>query len=119
MIIPCPVDGFTEQTADNKPVYFLDVPDEWLGKHLSVRDTAVTGLANGEAAGMPIEFKTFAISLALADNWNLPGVTGKMESVDFNMLNLSIMAWVNYTVWGSFNRCFNVPKNSSPPLPNG
>ncbi len=109
MRIDCPISGYDTRGDDGETVYFVVIPDEWLGLHAVKRDEAFAEL--DKLSDLPDAYRTFAVSLALADDWNLPGMTGKLN-YDFSEMSLKIIAWVGHAVWGSFARCFVIPKNS-------
>lgn len=91
---------------------FVVLPPRWLGEHAKRRDEAIEAARkyNSET------FTSFAVSLALCENWNLPGLDGKPEAWDFSKLPLQLIAWVNDEVLSDFGRCFIVPKGLSQPL---
>ncbi len=107
MRIDCPIPGYNERNDDGEAVYFVVIPDEWMGRHAVKRDDAFMEL---DKMDLPAAFRTFGVSLALAEDWNLPGMKGKLN-YDFNEMSLKIMAWVGHAVWGSFTRCYEIPKN--------
>ena len=93
------------------PVHYIELPDEWLGKHAKRHDDAA-------AAGseLPATWRDFAVAMALLDDWNLPGVAKNSELWDFAELGLPLMIWVKTAVLQSYYRCYEIPKNSLPPL---
>ena len=86
---------------------FVELPDEWLGKHISIREEAADSARN---AGLKGEIAEFAVSLALAENFDLPGLSGKPEKWDFSELPLNVIAWVVTLVTADFNNCYSIPK---------
>ena len=107
-IISCPIPGY-DDVEDGKPQYYVGLPDTWLGKHAVVRDAAIE-----TAKGQGIDndsLATFAVSLALADDFRLPGLDGKPDNWDFGELSLELISWVNFAVYASFNRDFTVKKS--------
>lgn len=100
------------------PEAWVELPDEWLGRHIGKRDEAV---ANAIDRG--IESSTliqFAIALALAENWGgIPGLDGPPEKWDFAQVPAEIIGWLNRVIVGSYDECFQVPKASSSQSPNG
>jgi len=107
MRIDCPINGYDERNDDGESVYFVVIPDEWLGLHAVMRDETFAEL---DKVHLPPAYRTFAVSLALADDYNLPGMSGKF-SYDFSKLSLRVIAWVSNVSWGGFVRCYEVPKN--------
>jgi len=88
--------------------YYVTLPPRWLGRHAGIKEEAVEA---GEAEKLNDTLLTFAVSLALADDYKLPGLDGKPENWDFDELALDVVTWVNYVVWRSFNKDFTVKKN--------
>ena len=105
---PCPIPDFNGANDDGDPDYYVTNPARWLGKHAIVKDEAI---AKGEAAGLESIGLTLAVSLALAEDFRLPGLDGKPENWDFAELPLELITWVNFVVWGSFHKDFTVKKN--------
>ncbi len=95
---------------------WIELPDEWLGKHAARRDEAVES-ANEQ--GLIGTLSTFAVSLALLDSWDLPGLNGPPEKWDFEALPLSIITWVNGATITPFLVASTFPLLSSMPLLNG
>lgn len=93
---------------DGEPVYYLDLPDEWLGDHAARRD-AVIEQTDGKGLGDTL--RTFMISLALCDGWNLPGLSMKdVQDGNVKPVSLELIAWVNAVVQRSYGAAANVPK---------
>jgi len=107
-LYPCPIPGYDGLKDDDSPVYFVELPDKWLGKHTIVKDAA---LDSADTQGFNNTYTTFAVSLALTDNFVLPGLEGKPETWDFGELDLELITWVNHVVWGSFNADFTLKKS--------
>ena len=106
--VKCPLTGHKKR--------WIELPDRWLGRHAQIRDEAAKKAAEaelGDALG------TFAVSIALLDNWSLPGLEGNPELWDFTEMDLEIIAWVIAETMPSYHDCWNVPKVSSSPLPDG
>ena len=95
---------------------FIVMPDRWKGEHAQRRDEA---LEQAVTKRMGNTLSSFAIAMALLDDWKLPGLNGNPEKWDFSEVELPIIAWVTDEVLGSYRRCFQVPKNSASPLPDG
>jgi len=89
---------------------WIELPDEWLGKHAALRDEAVES-ANEQGLGGTLG--NFAVSLALLDNWSLPGLNGPPEKWDFESLPLSIITWVNGATITPFLAASTFPQLSS------
>src|SRR3990167_1755996 len=107
-LIPCPLPGCTG--ADNdRPRYFLALPDEWVGHHAHNRDQAA--ITARERKMLPT-LTNFAIAMALLEDWSLPGMNGNPEKWDFMAVKLEVIAWVSDEVLRDFGRCFVIPKNS-------
>jgi hypothetical protein len=106
--IPCPW-----------PLYagaWLDLPDEWLGKHALAYDEA---LDKAREAGLSRIATNFALSLALLDNWELPGIGGNPDGWQFAELPLPLIGWIIAAVLEDYNQCWQVPKNSYRPSQTG
>ncbi len=95
---------------------WIELPDEWLGKHATRRDEAVES-ANEQ--GLSGTLGNFAVSLALLDNWSLPGLNGPADKWDFEKLPLSIITWVNGATITPFLAASSFPLLSSMPLLTG
>lgn len=112
--IACPFPEYDDVTRDGEPVYYLDLPDAWLGLH-AVRRDAVIEQTDGKGLGDTL--RTFMISLALCDGWNLPDLS--MQDVkDGNVkpVSLELIAWANAVVQRSYTAAANVPKGLPAPL---
>ena len=94
---------------------FIELPDIWLGIHADRRDETIDKI--GDQYGRTLQ--TFGISLALLDDWLLPGLNGNPEKWDFKELDLKMIAWVSSYVMGDFLKCWAVPKESPPQLQAG
>jgi hypothetical protein len=100
-IIPCPLPEYPDAS--------ITLPDRWLGLHAERRDEAIEQL-DKVAKYKGGVLRNFAVSLALLDDWSLPGLSGKPDKWDFKQIDLDLIAWVNETVLSSFGLCFVVPK---------
>lgn len=110
-IFPCPVPGFDGRTQDDIPEYYVTLPAQWLGEHTAVYDAAVERIKD---RGYSNAVATFIVSLALTDDFMLPGLNGKLtgdnEGDKSNRMSLDVIAWVNEVVHASYMDCFNVKK---------
>jgi hypothetical protein len=88
---------------------WIELPDEWVGDHARRRDKAYTEIPDGTG----VTESNFMLALALLDNWQLPGLTGRIESWDFAQIPLPLIAWVSQVTLTDYNRCFQVKKNYS------
>ena len=104
----CPIPDYDGVNDDGDPDYYITLPPRWLGSHAMAKDEAVD---SGEKAGLKGVILTFAVSLALAEDYKLPGLDGKPDNWDFSLLDLELITWTNFIVWGSFNRDLTVKKN--------
>jgi hypothetical protein len=88
--------------------YWIELPDEWLGRHANRRDEVLSKLPaeTGQTES------NFAVAMALLDDWVLPGLNGNPEKWDFSQLSLNMIAWVSQATIGDFNQCWVVKKNS-------
>lgn len=84
---------------------WIELPDEWLGEHLLRRDQV---LAKTSTTGI---VKNFTLAIALLENWDLPGLTGKPDKWDVAKLPAAIIVWVASVVTADFAQVFEVPKN--------
>ncbi len=97
---------------------FIELPDEWLGIHAERRDEAVDAAEKRGVKGAVLV--QFAIALNLLDDWGeIPGLDGPPEKWRFHEVPLEIIGWINLVVITEFAECFEVPKKSSEPSPNG
>jgi len=85
---------------------WVELPDKWLGKHAARRDEAISASAKYDSPTL----MRFAVSMALLEDWSMPGFDGNPEKWDFTLLDLPLIAWVSAVVMDDFNRCFVVPK---------
>lgn len=115
-IIPCPLDGLETTTDTGEPVYFIGLPDYWLGRHAQREAEAREKLKD---AGLPGIVSNFAICMALLDDWNLPGLGSNPEAWDMGVIRLDVMIWVSFYVTNSYNRASNVPKDYWLPSQDG
>lgn len=108
--ILCPLPEYGEETESGEWAsdYFVVVPDRWLVRHAVRRDEVLDKW--GDELGNTDGLK-FAISMALADDWNLPGLGGNPENWDFSEFDLEIARWVNSVIFDSFAACWYVKKN--------
>ena len=88
--------------------YWIELPDVWRGSHAQRRDEVIA--QQGERYGATL--LDFAISMALLDDWNVPGMSGNPDRWDTADFPLTLIAWVNQTVLLSFLACWTFPKNS-------
>ena len=102
-----------EYPTDDFPNAWVDLPDTWQGLHAERRDNAA------RQGNMGTTLTGFAVSLALADDWSLPGLNGNPENWNFEEIDLRLIAWLNQVVVGDFAKCFIVPKASPSPLRDG
>ena len=119
--VPCPVPGYDMVNEQGKPVYYVTVPDEWLGMHSEAFWNAQQAISEQKAT-VPPRYQELIYSLALADYYRLPMLEGKPEnwqSEIFRKFPLEVMAWVNYLLVNDYLRCFEVKKNWLRPSPNG
>lgn len=100
--VQCPIKG--------KEDYWIDLPDEWLGRHASLNDAAVD--ASNEK-GLGTTERSFASALAMLDDFALPGLNGNPDKWDFEVLPLSIISWVNGQVIPPFLAVMRFPQLSS------
>lgn len=103
----CPHEGYE--------AYYIELPDEWLGEHSYRYEEASSKVEDKWNATI----RTFSVSLALLEDWRLPGLEGNPESWDFAKMPLSIIGWVNGIVIRSYMDCFIVPKGSPSLSQNG
>lgn len=116
--IPCPVPGYDQTGDDGQPLYYVTVPDEWKGEHARAFWNSTESLA-ANSKRFPPFVERFLHSLALADDYNLPGLTGKPENWDYDKLPLKIMYWAVHFIYNSYMDCFTVKKNWLMPSSNG
>lgn len=108
--IGCPVPEFDDTDKQGNPVYWIQLPDRWLGAHADRKDEAVAKASEAELGNT---LTTFAACLSLLDSWNLPGLpNGQIDGEGIRNLDLTVIGWVNRTVWPDYQSCFAVPKNS-------
>lgn len=100
--------GRSDEAGEWQSDYFVTRPAKWLGRHSIRRDEVV------EKAGANLgtsDVLKFAISMALLDDWHLPGLHGNPENWDFSDMDLQVILWVNREIFDSFQACYVVKKN--------
>lgn len=110
------VDALVEdgQIEEGTPVW-IDLPSRFMGQHQADRDGAVELSTKYNSPTLT----RFAMSLLCLDSYSLPGLHGKMENWDFTKLDLQVILWVNQEVQDVYEALYIIPKNYSPPSPNG
>lgn len=98
------------------PNAFIELPDRWLGRHATRYAEAIEASKRERLTGRVLDF---SVSLALLDNWSLPGLTGPPDKWDFQQLPLEVIEWVAQSVLVAFNAVRVIPKNSLPLSPIG
>ncbi len=92
---------------------YVDIPDEWLGRHALKRDEAIRftiPFNNMELTNLVIAL------LMVEDKGNIPGIAGNDPSKwDITETPLSLIAWLTDAVITDFNQSLHVRKNSSSP----
>lgn len=105
----CPLPEYSAKDEDGKQTsnYFVVLPEKWLVRHSLRRDEALekAGGKLGDTDGIK-----FAISMAILDDWNLPGLGGNPENWNFEEFDLEIARWVNSIVYDSFAGCWYIKK---------
>lgn len=86
---------------------WIDVPDVFLGAHAQRRDQTIDAAERYNSSTIT----SFAVALALLDDWSIPGLNGNPDKWDFTQLDLRLIGWVIGEVLVPFNACFEVPKN--------
>lgn len=94
------------------------MPDEWTVAHSDRYSQAQFKLQEQEPQRRG-QWQNVVLSLALLENWHIPGITGPPDKWDVGKLPLKLSVWFTSTTLFSFNACFNVPKASSLPSSNG
>ncbi len=112
-LIPCRFPDFDEMEGD-KPKYYITLPALWTGKHADIEAAAIKATKAEQLEG---KHATFAVSIALLDDYCLPGMTAKKW--DFNELPLTIISWVNTAVYGDYMKAQVVEKKFLQPLEIG
>jgi hypothetical protein len=104
MVLTCP--DFNDVT--------ITIPDEWLGRHAMRHEQA-----QDSGKEMPAILRDFAVVMALLDDWNIPHMPANPDEWDIEKVPIRVMVWAREVVFKSFYKAFEVPKNSSAPLPDG
>ncbi len=97
MRIDCPLDDGKE--------YHVTIPDVWLGLHYHAYLDAMESAKDVRGV-----LQKFIVSIAICDDFHLPGLTGKAENWDLMKCDLRLMVWVSQSVVDNFTSCFVVPK---------
>lgn len=92
--------------TDQAEEIWVELPDEWLGKHADIRDDIVQ--KNRELADKALgdTLLKFSICMGILDDWSLPGLSGNKAKWDFSQIDLRTIAWVNMVVFNDFLQCF-------------
>lgn len=94
---------------------WIELPDEWLGRHAAKRDRAAE-----KAAQLPPTLRRFAISMALLENWgDLRGLSGNPDAWDFERVQWATLEWVSDIVTVDLVKALTVPKKSLLPRTAG
>ena len=102
---------------DDYPGAFIELPDEFLGRHVKLYRQAMDA---AEEAELPMLLARFTTAIHLLDDWKLPGVPGQNpDNWDIDQTPIQLMARVNDVTLRTFNACFDVPKGSSEPSQPG
>lgn len=118
--IACPIPGYNDKLEDGSPVYFIQLPAEWIGQHAIRYETAVRKLReSGSIAGQSGTMLTFAGALAVLDDFHLPGVKATREGIEFEEIKLGVVGWINHVVIPAYSDNFDVKKNFWSPSSNG
>lgn len=88
---------------------YIELPDTWKGIHALRHDEAIE---KAQKANMPETWRSFSVSMALLDNWQLPGLNGNPDKWDLAELDLRVMAWVKNVTLPAYYANFTLPKNS-------
>jgi len=78
---------------------FVGLPDTWMGEHAARRDQAAEQCRE-KKLGETLTY--FAVSMALLEDWNLPGLTGNPEQWKYEGINLQLISWVSEVVLADF-----------------
>lgn len=106
----CPIPGFTQTYEEGEellPVYWVDVPDKWYFSHKQKQEEVNGGLPEwcGES------LRSFCVALALADAYNLPGITtSNPDEWELDKLDLTLMTWVTNVVIRNYTGAQIIPK---------
>ena len=95
---------------------FVTLPDEWLGVHQIRHDKVIESLVD---KNYPPKIHDFIVSMALLDDWQLPGMPANPSEWDVEKVPNNVMVWVFEVVYPSYKASFIVPKKKSPPSLNG
>ena len=91
------------------------LPPEWLGKHMVRRDQVVEGLDEKVTRSL----QRVAISLAIVDDFEIPGIGKRQEEWDFDEISVNVLQWLINSVYMDFGMAFIVPKKKSPKSRSG
>ena len=95
---------------------FIGLPDKWIGAHAARRDRA---LEQAREKKLGDTLSSFAVAMALLEEWSLPGMMGNPEQWDYEQLDLSLIAWVRKGVMADFLACLLAPETYSKQSGNG
>ena len=100
-----PVKG---ENGEESP-HFIELPDKWLTSHATRHFQATEKSIEAGLVGVA---HNFAVSIALLEDWNLPGLNGNPDKWDFQAIDLVIAGWVNGLVLPAYYDNFQIKKKS-------
>ena len=106
----CPLKGYEDS--------YIKIPgeDEWKGRHAQRKDEAITKALE---AKLGTTLTSFAVALALLDDWRIPELNGNPAEWDFDDIDLSLITWISEEVLARYQKKTRVPKALSSPLSDG
>ena len=100
-----------------RPDCIIVLPDDWLYEHEARRNEAIE---RAKELQLPDSWVGLSAAIALLDDWrDIPGLPANPERWELGKMPIEVGEWLKQTAHEDFFKAFEVPKNSSPPLPNG
>lgn len=93
--------------GDESGDHFVAIPAVWRGKHLEKKDAAI---AAAVSAGYTGDLLDFIVSLALLEDWSMPGLTGNRDQWDIREMTAEAIYFVISAVMPSLQAARRVKK---------
>lgn len=99
----------------DQPDMWIAPPAKWTGRDAERYAAALKGTESYQSAALT----NFTIAMAIAEDWNIPALSGNPDSWNFSDLDLPLVVWAGTMITADYLSCFEIPKNFYAPSPNG